>query len=84
MMRLNVKTTGLLGRFLPEGSERNRGIVELADGGTAKDLLDTLNIPVDGRCYVCVNDTMLQPQELEGTALSQTDKIVLMAPITAG
>lgn len=83
-MRLKIKTTGLLGQFLPQGSERNRGEVDVPDGGTARDLLNTLNIPDDGRCFVCVNDTMLQPAELDSTVLSEMDKIILMAPITAG
>lgn len=83
-MRLSVKTTGLLGKYLPEGSKRNRGDVDLPDGSTARNLLNTLAIPDDGRCYVCINDSMLQAEELDTTVLVATDKIVLMAPITAG
>jgi sulfur carrier protein ThiS len=83
-MILNVKTTGLLGQYLPEGSERNRGAVELPDGSTARDLLSALGIPDDGRCYISVNDTMLRGEEVDGTVLSDTDKIILMAPMTAG
>jgi len=79
-----IKTTGLLGQFLPEGSKRNRGEVELPDGSTAQDLLNALAIPDDGRCYVCINDTMLQTTELDKTVLTDADKIVLMAPLAAG
>ncbi len=83
-MQLSIKTTGLLGRHLPQGSSRNRGVVELPDGSTVQDLLNTLAIPDDGRCYVSLNDSMLQADELDSTVLTETDKIVLMAPITAG
>ncbi|MEM7257361.1 MAG: MoaD/ThiS family protein [Pseudomonadota bacterium] len=83
-MRLSIKTTGLLGKFLPEGSQRNRGEVELPAGSTVRDLLNTLAIPDDGRCYVSINDSMLRADELDTTVLDASDKIVLMAPISAG
>lgn len=83
-MKVSIKTTGLLGKYLPEGSQRNRGDVDIPDGSTARDLLNTLAIPDDGRCYVCINDSMLQSAELDNTVLAASDTIVLMAPITAG
>ncbi len=83
-MLISVKTTGLLGKYLPAGSSRNRGDVELPDHSTARDLLTALAIPDDGRCFVCINDNMLQPEELDATAINSDDKVVLMAPIRAG
>lgn len=83
-MQLSIKTTGLLGNYLPEGSQRNRGEVALPEGSTVRDLLNQLAIPDDGRCYVSLNDTMLQADDLDNTVLCATDKVVLMAPITAG
>ena len=83
-MQLTIKTTGLLGKHLPEGSARNRGVVELPIGSTASDLLQALAIPDDGRCYVSVNDSLLHADELDATVLTESDTIVLMAPITAG
>ena len=83
-MHISVKTTGLLGKYLPAGSSRNRGEVELPDNSTARDLLNTLAIPDDGRCYVSINDTMLQAEELATTVIKHDDKVVLMAPIRAG
>lgn len=82
-MILSIKTTGLLGRHLPDGSERNRGDVELADGSSVQALLDLLAIP-DGRCLVTINGTLLQQEDFNSTVLQATDTVVLMAPLAAG
>jgi len=81
---ITVKTTGLLGKYLPPGSKRNRGEVEVADGSTVQQLLDTLGVPDNGRCYVTFNSTLLKSAELAQTVISEEDEIVLMAPIGAG
>jgi len=80
---LSVKTTGLLGKFLPEGSARNLGNVELPDDSSVRALLDQLAIP-DGRCLVTVNGELVQKEEFESTVLTAADKVVLMAPLAAG
>ncbi len=82
-MIISVKTTGLLGKFLPEGSERNRGDVELPDNSSVRTLLDQLAIP-DGRCLVTINGALLQKQEFSTTIISPSDAVVLMAPLAAG
>ena len=83
-MRITVKTTGLLGKHLPEGSSRNKGVVEIPDNSTVLDLLQQLSIPDNGRCYVTFNGTVLQKNELDTTVITPADAITLMAPITAG
>ena len=83
-MQITVKTTGLLGKYLPDGSSRNKGVVELPDSSTARDLLVKLKVPDDGRCTVILNDTLLQADEIDKTLLNEQDAITLMAPITAG
>ena len=83
-MRVQVSTTGLLGKYLPAGSARNRGTVELGDGDSVQVLLQDLGIPDDGRCRVILNGDMLPPSDYANTPLRATDEIVLMAPITAG
>ncbi len=83
-MIISVKTTGLLGRYLPEGSARNRGDVEIADHSTVQDLLNTLAIPDNGRCYVAHNGTVLKTEELANAVIMADDDIVLMTAISAG
>ena len=83
-MQITVKTTGLLGKYLPDGSSRNKGVVELPDSSTARDLLLKLQVPDDGRCSVIFNDTLLQAEEINNTVITEQDAITLMAPITAG
>lgn len=82
-MIISVKTTGLLGKHLPPGSNRNRGDVELPDNCSAQDLITQLGIP-EGRCLVTVNGELVQAEDLEQTILSETDRVVLMAPLAAG
>lgn len=83
-MQITIKTTGLLGKYLPEGSSRNKGVVEIPEQSTVRHLLDQLNIPDNGRCYVTFNNTLLQPEAFNTTFITEQDVITLMAPITAG
>ena len=83
-MIVSVKTTGLLGKFLPPGSSRNRGDVELPHGSSVSQLVEQLGIPDDGRCNVIINDNLIHGTDWADTTLTAADKIVLMAPITAG
>lgn len=83
-MEITLKTTGLLGRYLPAGSSRNKGVVELPDNSSVKQLLKQLGIPDDGRCYVTFNGTLLPTAQWHTTLISSDDAIVLMAPIAAG
>jgi len=83
-MKLTIKTTGLLGKYLPEGSARNKGTVKLADESTVRHLIDQLNIPDNGRCHVTLNGALLQSDKWDSTVLNATDDLVLMAPISAG
>jgi len=83
-MKLTVKTTGLLGKYLPEGSARNKGTVELGESSTIRQLIDHLNIPDNGRCHVTLNGRLVQSNQWASTTLTDRDDIVLMAPISAG
>jgi len=82
-MILSVKTTGLLGKYLPEGSARNLGDVDVPDHCSVRELLDQLAVP-DGRCLVTVNGELVQKEEFESRTLTASDKVVLMAPLAAG
>lgn len=83
-MKLTIKTTGLLGKYLPDGSARNKGIVEINEHSTVRQLIDQLNIPDNGRCHVTLNGALLQSDKWDSTILNAADDIVLMAPISAG
>lgn len=83
-MIVSVKTTGLLGQYLPPGSGRNRGDVELPENSSVQNLIDQLGIPDDGRCLVTINGELLQAEAFSTTTLTATDKVVLMAPLAAG
>lgn len=83
-MKLTVRTTGLLGKYLPAGSARNKGTVDLAERSTVQQLIEHLNIPDNGRCHVTVNGSMVQKHSWCSTTLNASDDIVLMAPISAG
>jgi sulfur carrier protein ThiS len=83
-MKLTVKTTGLLGKYLPQGSSRNKGVVEIDDNSTICQLIEHLGIPDNGRCHVTINGSMVQKDQWHLRPLTSTDDIVLMAPISAG
>lgn len=83
-MKLTVKTTGLLGKYLPQGSSRNKGVVDIDDHSTIQQLIEHLGVPDNGRCHVTVNGSMVQKDQWASTTLTGTDDVVLMAPISAG
>ena len=83
-MKLTVKTTGLLGKYLPQGSSRNKGVVDIDDNSTIQQLIEHLGVPDNGRCHVTVNGSMVQKDQWESTTLTGTDDVVLMAAISAG
>jgi len=82
-MIVHVKTTGLLGKHLPEGSARNNAEIELPDSSNIESLVVQLAVPVD-ECLVTLNGTLLQQRDYASSALSDGDRVVIMEHLTAG
>ena len=83
-MQVNIKTAGLLGRYLPPGSQRNRGVVELPEGTSAQAAMDQLGFPQGETYLVSLNGTVVPVAERAGTVLNPGDQLAIMPPLRGG
>lgn len=83
-IRIHVTTTGLLGEYLPAGSDNNRAEIEVEDGATPLDVIRQLGMPVEDNYLVSLNDTVVPKSERAKKKLSDNDTLAIMSPIKAG
>lgn len=75
-MQVRVKLMGVLKEKMPEG-----GALELADGATIEDALQTLEIPHESVHIISVNGSF---ERDFGRTLEPDDEITVLAPVGAG
>ena len=63
-MKVSVQLFGLLGRKLPQYSSAEGVEIELNDGSTAGDLLETLSIPDAWAPAVAMNSRLLRREDM--------------------
>ncbi len=64
-MKIAVRTGGLLGKYLPEGSARNSAELEVPEGASARDVLERLGRPSDGG-YLVIHNGVAVPKGARG------------------
>ena len=82
-MRINIRTAGLLGRYLPAGSAADRAPMEIEDGATPLDVMTRLGLP-EGRYLVSVNGAAVPAARRGATVLEDGDDLALMPPLKGG
>jgi sulfur carrier protein ThiS len=82
-MRISVRTAGLLGEYLPAGSQANRAELEVAEGATPLDVMAQLGFPA-GAYLVSVNGTAIPTAQRAATKLRDGDDLALMPPLKGG
>ncbi len=83
-MRIAVKTGGLLGRYLPEGSARNAAELEVAEGASARDVIAQLAMPPEGSYLVIHNGAAVPKAARAACRLSAGDELAIMPPLKGG
>ncbi len=83
-MKLAVRTGGLLGKYLPEGSARNSAEIDLPDGLTAADVIARLGMPPDGSYLVIHNGSAVPKAERAACNLADGDELAIMPPLKGG
>ena len=84
-VNIQVRTGGLLGRYLPAGSERNRAQLVVADGSTPTRVMEMLNIPIGDSYLVSVNGSVLStPAERDSVMLEDGDRLAILPPLRGG
>ena len=83
-MQITVRTGGVLGQYLPAGSEKNRAGLEVEAGTTASDVMERLGFPAERTYLVILNGTALPKAERETRALAEDDELAILPPLKGG
>lgn len=83
-MRIAVRTTGLLGEYLPPGSAPNRAELELPDSATPVDVLRRLAMPANRKYLIAVNGGLVPTASHAERTLADGDEIAIMPPLKGG
>ena len=83
-MKIRVKTGGLLGKYLPPGSEGNRAEIEIPSGTSPIGVMERLGIPTGGHYLVTVNGTALPEKDRRTAILEEGDLVAIMPPLRGG
>ena len=65
-MRIKVKTGGLLGQHLPEGSERNRAELDIEEGSSPVDVMRRLGMPEEDTYMIILNEEIVPTAQRPG------------------
>ncbi len=83
-MKLAIRTGGLLGKYLPAGSARNAGELELPEGTTAAGVIAHLGMPPQGSYLVIHNGAAVPKAAREACTLADGDELAIMPPLKGG
>jgi len=83
-MKVTLKLYASLGRFLPDGAERNQIRLEVADDTTIVGLLDRYNVPREACHLVLVNGLFQPPDTRASVALNDGDELAVWPPVAGG
>ena len=83
-MRITVKTGGLLGEHLPEGSSGNRAELDVAEGSGPLDVMRLLGMPEDEPYLIILNETVVPTAERPTTRLCENDELGIFPPLKGG
>lgn len=83
-MRIRVETGGLLGEYLPPGSEEDSAELDVAEGATVADVLRALGMPLEDRYMIALNGEVVTEGERAERALRDDDRLAIMPPLRGG
>ncbi len=83
-MRITVRTGGLLGQYLPAGSERNQADLEIEEGTTPFDVMTLLGMPGDRTYMVVLNGAAISKAARAERRLAENDNLAILPPLKGG
>ena len=83
-MKIAVRTGGLLGRYLPEGSARNSAELEVPEGTSALNVIERLGMPPGGGYLVIHNGVAVPKAARADCRLTEADELAIMPPLKGG
>ena len=83
-MKITVKLFALLGKYLPDGAERNVTELEVAEDATVEQVIHGLNLPLEHCHLVLVNGVYVAPSERPARALKEGEALAIWPPVAGG
>lgn len=83
-MQVSLKLYASLGAYLPDGAEKNVATLDVAEGTTIRQLLDTYNVPPQA-CHLVLLNGHFQPPAARGSVqLKAGDALAVWPPVAGG
>lgn len=83
-MKIRLKMSGLIARYLPADSANGQATVELPDDMSVAGLMSRLGLPEEERFLVIVNDSTV-PQDMRASrTLDDGDRVSIVPPLKGG
>ncbi len=83
-MRITVKTGGLLGEYLPEGSSGNQAELDVEEGAGPLDVISQLGMPADQPFLIILNGAVVPTAARSTAKLSENDELGIFPPLKGG
>lgn len=83
-MKITIKLFAQLAKYLPDGAVRNELEIEVAEGATAHDVTDALNLPSEHCHLVLVDGVYITPSERDTRALMPGEALAIWPPVAGG
>lgn len=83
-MRITVRASGLLVRYLPENARGKEAELEVPEGATPAQVVAQLGMPAERRYLVIRNGTAVPRAEHDTLALSDGDTLAIVPPLKGG
>ncbi len=83
-MQVMVKVFGKLRHYMPAGNSAGIYHLSFDSGETLEQLLKKLPLPEDKPYLVLHNDNKIDTAQFSSTAISESDDIIVLAPVKGG
>ena len=83
-MKIQVRSAGMLAKYLPAGSIKNVAELEVPEAATPLDVIKQLGMPLDGQYFVALNGELVPKNERGHRTLTTNDKLSIMPPLKGG
>ena len=83
-MKIQVRSAGMLAKYLPAGSTKNVAELEVTEAATPLDVIKQLGMPIDGQYFIALNGELVPKNERERRRLAANDKLSIMPPLKGG
>jgi sulfur carrier protein ThiS len=83
-MKITMKLYASLGRHLPDNAVRNEVVIDVADGTSILDVLDSYSVPREACHLVLLNGVFQAPGERGEAHMKDGDHLAVWPPVAGG